>query len=91
MTDDRELMAELGKLHEAVGRLQGTAEGISRRLDTLNGSVARHEGRIGALEKARERGLGALAAWRWVPHLLTALLGGAVGSLILVVAGGVHG
>jgi hypothetical protein len=54
----------------SLGRLEAGVEGIHSRLDKLNGSVARHEKRIGDIERWMWRSIGGLvvlvALLEWV-------------------------
>ena len=45
-----EILREVIEVKGTVGELTGEVKGINRRLDTLNGTVARHEGDLGKLK-----------------------------------------
>lgn len=43
---EKEIIKELFEIKECIGEIHGDVKGINKRLDTLNGKVARHEQEI---------------------------------------------
>lgn len=82
-------------------RLTATERNIGRRLDQQDDTLreikvqtTKTNGRVTALERARERTQGAMAAYRWVPDLLKGLVTAAFGAgltiLVLALQGAIH-
>lgn len=78
-------------------RLDDQNRELSRRLDEqdrtlhdIQEQTRRTNGRVTALEAARERGMGVLAAYKWVPVVLAGALSAGLALLGTALAGGFH-
>lgn len=65
-------------------------DNLSRRLTDQDRQLREIRQDVAQLRGARERAQGAMAAWKWLPPVVTALVGGGVGSLVIVLVGGAH-
>lgn len=85
---DKEMLEILLAMNAKLASLDTKVEGINERLDKLNGSVARHETRIGSIEKAHNVEDGAKKAnSTWMKILwpvLCAIGGGAITVIVRV-------
>lgn len=70
---------------------------LNRRLDAQDDALREIKrqtqatnGRVGALEQARERAQGVMFAFRWVPPILTAAVTAGLTILTLALTGGIH-
>lgn len=78
-------------------RLDATEKAVNSRFDNQDNTLKRIEnqvsvtnGRVTILEKARERAQGVMAAYRWVPLVLSALMTAGVTILVMAVSGALH-
>lgn len=62
----------------------------NERLDRIERHVSETNGRVSALEKARERAQGVIFAYSWLPSTLSAVLGAGLTILIIALSGGLH-
>lgn len=90
-------MSDTDPLSLIVSSIEALDRSLNRRLDDQDRALARVEakvdktnGRVTVLEKARERGQGMVAAFRWVPSLIASGVTAGLTILIMAVSGGLH-
>jgi hypothetical protein len=78
-------------------RLDETNDSVNRRFDAQDRALNRIElkvdrtnGRVTALETARERAKGIVFAFKWVPPVMTAAVTAGLTILTLALTGGIH-
>jgi chromosome segregation ATPase len=79
-------------------RLDATERALSQRLDRqdrdldeIKKQTQRTNGRVTALERARERAQGVIFAYSWLPSTLSAVLGSGLTILVMALSGNLHG
>lgn len=60
------------------------------RLRDIKTETSATNGRVTALERARERGVGAIASYRWVPFVIGPALATGLSLLAVALEGGFH-
>lgn len=63
---------------------------VNTRLGEIKTQTTLTNGRVTKLENARERGMGVLAAYKWVPIVIAGALSAGLGLLGTALAGGFH-
>lgn len=91
MTDDPTVLALLNDKIDQLG------EHLNQRLDQQDKALAdirrqtrETNGRVTALERARERAQGAVAAYRWIGVMFGGLVSAGATILVLAASGGLH-
>lgn len=89
---DAQIIEQLGhRIDDMNTTMRDGFEAVDKRFDATDRKIDRVEdrvkvtnGRVGVLEKARERAAGFMTAFRWVPVITGALL--STGATVLVMA-----
>lgn len=78
-------------------RVTITERNLQQRLDTqdrtlrdIQAQTRATNGRVTALEKARERAQGVMTAFAWLPVVLSSLLTAGLTVLVTALSGGIH-
>lgn len=78
-------------------RLDATETSVNRRFDQQDRALAAIQaqttatnGRVTALERARERGIGVVFAFKWAPPVLTAMVTAGLTILMMALTGAIR-
>jgi hypothetical protein len=79
-----------GRLDTTERNLNGRLDRQDKALEEIKTQTTKTNGRVSVLERARERGLGVVMAFKWVPPILAAAVTAGLTILTLAITGQIH-
>lgn len=80
----------IDKINTLERNLERRLDEQDRQLRDIKTQTQLTNGRVTTLERARERGMGVIAAYRWIPVVIGGALSAGLALLGTALAGGIH-